>query len=69
MKDFGRQVLGFIASRNTVGNEGVNALKILLVQFREMCSLALRRLNQQPLIRFTFQRFQCFLPRIGFLSS
>jgi hypothetical protein len=36
MKDFGRQVLGFIASRNTVGNEGVNALEILLVQFREM---------------------------------
>ena len=56
MKNFSRQVFGFFACTDAACDKGVNPVKILLIQFREVRGLPLCCLDQEPVIGFALER-------------
>jgi hypothetical protein len=50
VKDLGSQVFGHIAVAHTMSDIGIHAVEIALVELGKAAGVALRRLDQQPLI-------------------
>jgi len=69
MEDLGSQILRLFAVSDAVDNERVDTFEVVLVEFGKAKRVALRRLDQQPLVGFVLKSPHSDLPGESFLND
>ena len=69
LKDFGRHVLGLFASGHPARHVSINTREVRFVDLREPAGIALRGLDQPPLVDFVLGRFQTVSGDAYYLSN